>query len=144
MRSFCPDINVWIALSYDGHDHHRAAATWFAGLDEEIAYFCRLTQLGFLRLLTHPSVMRRDVRSQAEAWRAYDLLQSDPRVSFQGEGDAELLESGLRQLTTTGRSSSKQWPDAYLAAFGRMAGLTIVTFDRGLRNLSGSGSLLLS
>jgi uncharacterized protein len=144
MRSFCPDINVWIALAYEGHDHHRVAATWFAGLNEEIAYFCRLTQLGFLRLLTHPSVMRSEVRSQAEAWRAYDLLQSDPRVGFQGEGDAELVESGLRQRTSEGRSSSKQWPDAYLAAFGRTAGLTIVTFDRGLRSLSRSDSVLLS
>jgi uncharacterized protein len=117
---------------------------WFASLNEDIAYFCRLTQLGFLRLLTHPSVMRRDVRNQAEAWQAYDLLQSDQRVSFQEEGDSEQVESVLRQLTSAGRPSSKQWPDAYLAAFAWTAGLTLVTFDRGLRNLSGHGSILLS
>src|SRR5277367_6226120 len=107
MKSFCPDINVWIALAYDGHEHHRAAAVWFAGLNEEIAYFCRLTQLGFLRLLTHPSVMGGEVRSQAEAWRTYDVLQTDQRVSFQQEEDAGQVESGLRELTTAGRSSSK-------------------------------------
>lgn len=144
MRSFFPDINVWIALAYEGHEHHRAAAVWFAGLDGEVAYFCRLTQLGFLRLLTHPSVMGRDLRSQVEAWRAYDLLQSDERVSFHDEADAEQVESVLRRLTSGGRPSSKQWLDAYLAAFARSAGLTLVTFDRGLRNLSGNSSVLLS
>ena len=144
MKSFCPDINVWIALAYEGHEHHRAAAIWFAGLNEEIAYFCRLTQLGFLRLLTHPSVMRRDVRSQAEAWQAYDVLQTDERVAFQGEEDAEQVESVLRRLTSAKHSSSKQWPDAYLAAFARTAGLTLVTFDRGLRDMVGNSSVLLS
>lgn len=144
MRSFFPDINVWIALAYEGHGHHRAAAMWFADLDGDIAYFCRLTQLGFLRLLTRPSVMGRDLRSQAEAWRAYDLFQSDERVSFQEEANGEEVESVLRRLTSTRRSSSKQWPDAYLAAFARSAGMTLVTFDRGLRNLSGSDSVMLS
>jgi toxin-antitoxin system PIN domain toxin len=144
MRLFCPDINVWIALSYEGHEHHRAAAEWFASVDGDVAYFCRLTQLGFLRLLTHPSVMRRDVRSQAEAWQTYDLLQTDQRVSFQEEADAAQVESVLRRLTTTGRASSKQWPDAYLAAFARTVGLTLVTFDHGLHNLSRNSSVLLS
>jgi toxin-antitoxin system PIN domain toxin len=135
---------VWIALAYEGHQHHRTAAMWFAGLNADIAHFCRFTQLGFLRLLTHPSVMRRDVRSQAEAWQAYDVLQTDQRVSFQAEADADQVESVLRRLTSAGRSSSKQWPDAYLAAFARSAGLTLVTFDRGLRNLAGNSSVLLS
>lgn len=144
MKLFFPDINVWIALAYDGHQHHRTAATWFAGLNDEIAYFCRFTQLGFLRLLTHPSVMRGDVRSQAGAWQAYDLLHHDERVSFHAEEDGEQVESVLRRLTAAGRSSPQQWPDAYLAAFARSAGLTLVTFDGALRKLSGSNSLLLS
>jgi toxin-antitoxin system PIN domain toxin len=144
MRSFCPDINVWIALAYEGHERHRIAAVWFAGLNGDIAYFCRQTQLGFLRLLTHPSVMRGDVRSQAEAWQAYDLFRTDQRVSFREEENAAQLESVLRRLTTTQRSSSKQWPDAYLAAFARSAELTLVTFDRGLRSLSGNSSVFLS
>jgi len=144
MRSFCPDINVWLALAYEGHQHHRTAAGWFAELNGDIAYFCRFTQLGFLRLLTHPSVMGRDVRSQAEAWQAYDLLQTDECVSFQEEEDAGQVESGLRRLTSARRSSSRQWPDAYLAAFANCSELTLVTFDRGLRHLSGPGSVLLS
>src|SRR5437899_5410758 len=43
MSSYCPDVNVWIALTYRGHQHHLSANSWFATLDDETAYFCRLT-----------------------------------------------------------------------------------------------------
>ena len=143
MKSFFPDVNVWIALAYEGHQHHAPASAWFAGLNGEPACFCRLTQLGFLRLLTHPSVMHEDVRTQAEAWQAYDLFLRDERVSFQIEADVAPVESVMRRLTASNRAASKQWPDAYLAAFARAAGLTLVTFDRALRQMAGSGALLL-
>jgi uncharacterized protein len=144
MKSFFPDVNVWLALAYEGHQHHLSALTWFEELNRNTACFCRMTQLGFLRLLTHPSVMREDVRNQAEAWLAYDLLLRDERVSFQPEADPEQLESTLRKLTSNSRSSSRQWPDAYLVAFALTGELMLVTFDRGLHHMAGTGCLLLS
>jgi hypothetical protein len=48
-------LNVWVALAYEGHQHHESATAWFAKLNEETVYFCRFIQLGLLRLLTHPS-----------------------------------------------------------------------------------------
>jgi toxin-antitoxin system PIN domain toxin len=144
MKSFFPDVNVWVALVYQGHQHHSSALAWFDNLNGDVTYFCRLTQLGFLRLLTHPTVMRDEVRSQTEAWLAYDFLLGDERVSFQEETDPEQLESSLRRLTSIRRSSSKQWPDAYLAAFARTAGLALVTFDHGLHRMAANGALLLS
>ena len=143
MTSFLPDVNVWIALAYDGHQHHQSASSWFAKLDDNPVYFCRFTQLGLLRLLTHPTLMREDVRSQAEAWRVYDLFLGDDRVSFQAEPDPEEVGLVLRRLTSVRSSSSKQWPDAYLAAFARTAGLTLVTFDRALRGMAADSALLL-
>ena len=142
MRSYFPDVNVWIALAYEGHQHHASATSWFARLNRGPVYFCRFTQLGLLRLLTHPSVMQEDVRTQAEAWRAYDSFLRDERVSFHTEADPEQIESALRKLTSSGRSFSQQWPDAYLAAFARVAGLTLVTFDRGLRQMAANTILL--
>jgi len=143
MRSYFPDVNVWIALAYDGHQHHASATAWFARLNGGAVYFCRFTQLGLLRLLTHPSVMREDVRSQTEAWLAYDSFLQDERVSFHTEADPEQMDSVLRRLTSSGRSFSQQWPDAYLAAFARVAGLTLVTFDRGLRQMTAGNAMLL-
>ena len=142
MKSFFPDVNVWIALAYEGHQHHKAAANWFGRLEETV-YFCRLTQLGFLRLITHPAVMREEVRTQAQAWSDYDAFLGDERVSFHLEPDPQLFESILRRLTSAGRSSSGQWPDAYLAAFSRVAGLELVTFDRALRQMNPGATVLL-
>jgi hypothetical protein len=143
MNSYFPDVNVWVALAYEGHQHHAPAKTWFTKLDDGPVYFCRFTQLGFLRLLTHPSVMGEDVRSQKESWLVYDSFLQDDRVAFHIEAEPEQIELALRRLTSGGRSLSPQWPDAYLAAFARAAGLTLVTFDRGLRQMAAGNTLLL-
>jgi uncharacterized protein len=143
MHSYFPDVNVWLALAYEGHQHHESATAWFAKLNGETVYFCRFTQLGLLRLLTHPSVMREDVRNQTEAWETYDSFLQDERVSFRIEADPEPVESALRKLTSNNRSPSQQWRDAYLAAFARAAGLTLVTFDRGLRQMASGNTVLL-
>lgn len=87
--------------------------------------------------------MQEDVRNQTEAWQVYDLFLRDERVSFRIETDPEPVESGLRKLTANNRSRSQQWPDAYLAAFARAAGLTLVTFDRGLRQMAAGNTVFL-
>jgi len=143
MKFYFPDINVWLALAYRGHHHHASAAAWFERLGAEQAVFCRFTQLGFLRLLTHPAVMCDEVKTQQEAWKAYDQLAGDARVTFYPETEPERVEAVLRMLTTTSRFAPQQWPDAYLAAFARVAGLTLVTLDKALAKLAGGESLLL-
>lgn len=117
MKSYFPDLNVWIAMAYEAHEHHPSARQWLEHLDEGTLHFCRFTQIGFLRLLTHPSVMRENVKTQQQAWETYDLLQLDGRVSFLTEPDWSELELTFRNLTSGVRASPKQWPDAYLAAF---------------------------
>ena len=52
-KTLLPDINVWLALTFDSHIHHAAAKAWFDPLSDEVCYFCRLTQQGFLRLATN-------------------------------------------------------------------------------------------
>jgi toxin-antitoxin system PIN domain toxin len=114
MKSFFPDINVWLALAYRGHYHNTTAAAWFEQVEPGQAAFCRFTQLGFLRLLTHPAVMRDEVKTQREAWSAYDRLSSDARVTFYPETDPQRIEAALRALTATSKFAHQQWPDAYL------------------------------
>jgi predicted nucleic acid-binding protein len=61
--SLFPDINVWVALTYEGHVHHTTAATWFTGLPPDVTLtFCRFTQLGLLRLLTTAALMGDEVQ----------------------------------------------------------------------------------
>jgi hypothetical protein len=128
-----PDINVWVALTYEGHVHHVIARNWF----ESVAgsgrlFFCRFTQLGLLRLLTAEVVMGQDeVMTQEEAWGAYDLWLQDERIGFLDEPPE--IETPFRILTRSRRSAPKDWADSYLAAFAQSAQLTVVTFDQAFR-----------
>ena len=123
-----PDVNVWLALAFDAHFHHSAAKSWFDGLSNEICFFCRLTQQGFLRLATNPIVFGKDAMTLVEAWQAYDRFLSDPRVSFADEPPG--LEQPWRTLTQSQSFSPQVWNDAYLAAFAQAGNLNLVTFDQ--------------
>jgi uncharacterized protein len=143
MRSYFPDLNVWVALTYQGHRHYGAASSWLAGIVAGTVVFCRVTQVGFLRLLTNAAVMGDDVRTRRQAWSVYDALLEDSRVQFHTESDPDELERRFRSLSATNLSAPQQWPDAYLVAFAQAAGLTLVTFDRALGRLAGDDVLLL-
>jgi toxin-antitoxin system PIN domain toxin len=130
--SLFPDINVWVALTYEGHAHHQTTAAWFATLTPDVSLvFCRLTQLGLLRLLTTEAVMGDEVMTQPQAWDVYDRWQQDPRVEFQDEPTD--IEARFRALTRLRQPATKDWADSYLAAFATVGQLTLVTFDRRLR-----------
>src|SRR5437867_427637 len=100
MKSYFPDVNVWVALATGKHQDHAIAARWFDRLERGPVYFCRFTQLSFLRLLTHPTVMGDETKTQVEAWRAYDLLLDDERVFFHREPEAQELDGLFRRLTS--------------------------------------------
>jgi uncharacterized protein len=133
-RSFLfPDINVWVALTYEGHVHHIIARNWFASVaGSGRLFFCRFTQLGLLRLLTAEAVMGRDeVMTQEEAWGAYDLWLQDERIGFLDEPPE--IETPFRAMTRSRRSAPKDWADSYLAALATAAHLKLVTFDQAFR-----------
>ena len=137
-----PDVNVWFALTHEIHPHHRVARKWSDSLDDEaVAYFCRFTQLGLLRLLTNESAMGADVLTQFQAWEAFDAFVADPnnRIIEEPAG----LDPLFRQQTSSREAATKQWADGYLAAFAEAAQLTLVTFDRVLAGKA-KGAVLLT
>ncbi len=123
------DVNVWLALAFDSHRHHTSAAEWFSTAQNESCCFCRITQMGFLRLATTPRVMIDAALNLTEAWQAYESLYNDPRVVFADEPDE--LEPLWRAYTQHDLFSPKVWSDAYLAAFAHAADFEVITFDRG-------------
>ena len=139
--SLFPDINVWVALTYEGHTHHQPAADWYAELPPEATLvFCRFTQLGLLRLLTTAAVMGDEVMTQPEAWRAYDSWHKDSRIEFAEEPPD--VDAHFRALTRLRQPATRDWADSYLAAFAAAGQLTLVTFDRGLGARAQSAAIL--
>jgi toxin-antitoxin system PIN domain toxin len=132
--SLFPDVNVWLALTHDRHVHHPRAAQWLEGKEAPV-FFCRFTQLGLLRLLTNGQVMGADVLSQRKAWQAYHRWFEDDRVGFHDEPDSARFEASFEELSTRSHASTKLWADAYLGAFARTAGFTLVSFDQALRTM---------
>ena len=130
-RSFLfPDVNVWLALTWEGHVHHNVVRSWFEGLDPAARLgFCRFTQISLLRLLTTQAVMGPDVMTQVGAWGAYDQWSQDDRIYLLEEPAS--VESVFRAQSRRAISDSKGWADAYLAAFAIVAQMTLVTFDKG-------------
>src|SRR5437867_2517336 len=103
-----PDVNVWVALTYQAHVHHNAARGWLGSLRAEARlFFCRATQLSLLRLLTTEAVMGDEVMSQALAWETYDRWFEDDRVAFLAEPPA--IEQTFRAMSRFERPAAKDW-----------------------------------
>src|SRR5207249_2299983 len=130
-----PDVNIWLAVTFDSHSHHPAAKTWFDGLSGQVCYFCRMTQQGFLRLATNPQVFGVHALTLSQAWQNYDVFRSDPCVGYVGE--PANLELEWRQFTQRQTFSPKVWNDAYLAAFAKTSGFELVSFDKALAQYGG-------
>ena len=126
-----PDVNVWIALAAEGHVHHLPARKWFAKQPAASVAFCRITQMGLLRLLTNSSVMGRGPRTIVQAWDTFAQLRADRRSVIAVEPDG--VESAWRQLMTQAGVGPSSWTDACLAAFAEAHSFTLVTFDTGFQ-----------
>lgn len=141
-RSFLfPDVNVWVALTYRGHKHYAAARTWLDSVpnDSELC-FCRLTQLGFLRLLTTAAVMENKVLSQSEAWDLYDDWLENGHAAYVEEPPA--IELTFRSHSESGQAAPKDWADSYVSAFAQVSGFRLITFDQVLHRRT-AGAVLL-
>lgn len=136
-----PDVNVWIAMTFDSHPHHPVAKLWFDAITDELIFFCRMTQQGFLRLSTNPKVAEAHALTMTGAWQMYDEYLGDPRIGFAVESQS--LESRWRSFSQGGTFSPKVWNDAYLAAFAMAGSYELVTFDKGFARYSGLSHTLL-
>ena len=134
-----PDINVWVALAAIEHEHRVIAARWWASYKGSIA-FCRLSQLGLLRLLTTAAFMDGRPLSNRQALGVYDRFFEDGRVTFFSEMPE--TERQFRRHAATTTASPKLWADAWLLAFAQAAGGTLVTFDQALAERSSQCLLL--
>ena len=121
------DVGVWLAAVWGRHIHHPVTADWF-GKEADDILFCRVTQMGLLRLLSNPAIMGDDAVDRSQAWRTFDQLRADERVLWADE-PAE-LDAVWRAISARDDKSHKLWTDDYLAAFAQASEATLVTLDR--------------
>ena len=138
------DINVWLALSISAHTRHRKATDWFDASPGNTLYFCRYTQQGTLRLLTTKTVASlygRAPLTNRAALSAMSVLLDHERIQFAEE------PSGLYPKWCTyadaSTASPKLWMDAYLAAFAKVGGYSVITTDRAFKQYSGLSAIIL-
>jgi uncharacterized protein len=125
--TYLPDVNVWIALTAARHVHHRTASQWFKGLQDDGLAFCRVTQMGFLRLLTNKHVMQEEVMVPDHSLEGLSRTAVGPPNRLLGR--AELTPRGMGFVYAKPVDFAKSLADVYLCAFASAARLTLVTFD---------------
>ncbi len=70
--TYLADVNFWLAITFESHVHHASAKQWFEQLSlSDGCAFCRLTQQGFLRLVTNPKAFGDEAVTLVEAPLAY-------------------------------------------------------------------------
>jgi toxin-antitoxin system PIN domain toxin len=132
MTSYLIDINLWIAMTWGQHRHHREACKWMNSKPDARFLFCRFTMLGFLRLLTNQTVMGDDTLALSDALGLYDAWMEDPRVEFGVE--LRQTETLFRQALAPfgSQPATKAIADCYLVGFAEVNGASIATLDKAL------------
>jgi uncharacterized protein len=125
------DVGVWLAAVWGRHVHHPVAAEWFGKQSDDLA-FCRVTQMGLLRLLSNPAIMGDDAVDRSQAWRTFDQLWADERVLMADEPDE--LDAVWRAISARDDKSHKLWTGDYLAAFAQASDATLAALDSKLHS----------
>ena len=143
-KIFLPDVNVWLALVSMRHVHNRVAVEWLKQCGGGPLAFCRVSQMGLLRLLTNAHVMGVDVLRPGKAWRAYEDIMRDSRMRFMAEPNG--LDATWKSLmeASVSMAGPGAWMDAYLMAFAKVQGLHVVTFDRGFERFGDARTVFLA
>jgi toxin-antitoxin system PIN domain toxin len=124
------DVNILIAFLHARHSQSPAAVNWLERQVElHSVLICRVAQMGALRLLSHPVVMKGDVLSADEFWKGWDRMMEDDRFSLVAEPEG--FDRVWRQTTSKLAKGKNVETDAYLAAFARAGNWKLVTLDRG-------------
>ena len=139
---YLTDVNVVFPLLLSRHQHRDMALKWFDSTGAGDVVLCRLTRLGVLRLLCTAQVMGADVLQPKAAMEALEVLEADERVVLLHEPDG--LDATLKAFVDDCTTTPNLWTDAYLAAFASVAGLKLVSFDRGFSKFSGLDFLPLT
>ena len=113
------DVNALLAAIWATHANHSKVDAWVEG---RRLVTCPLTELGFLRISTHPKALNSTMTSARELLN--DFLERNS-VEFQA-ADLRALQS------KAANSNSNSVTDSYLAELAGSKGMKLATLDTGI------------
>jgi uncharacterized protein len=131
------DVNVLLALAWPNHQFHESAMRRLEADSCKWAT-CALTELGFVRLSSNPSVVGVS-KSPAEVAGLLSRMVADTKHAY-----LDLLPSPVsRQFLALWEKilGSRQVMDVYLLTLARANNATLVTFDTRIPAISDSSSV---
>jgi toxin-antitoxin system PIN domain toxin len=129
------DLNALIALIWAESEHHSAMSKWFATNKKQGWATCALTQAGFVRLLSQPTVTKPfggAAYSVAECALFLEQSLAHPHHQFLS---LDFAFSKARLACTGGLQGHRQITDAYLLTLAIENKMKLLTFDKGIRSL---------
>jgi toxin-antitoxin system PIN domain toxin len=129
---YLADVNVLVALTDEGHIHHKMVRKWFDASGYRDWGVCAFSEAGFLRVMTNPKLGSLSVE---EATRVLAALgkHAGHRIWPISEGWASLA-SPFRERVF----GHQQITDAYLLGLAVKENGVLVTMDKAIRSLAGA------
>jgi toxin-antitoxin system PIN domain toxin len=131
------DVNALVALAWDSHIHHAATRAWFAAHGADGWATCPVTESGFVRVSSNPTVLPSAIGIE-DARRVLALLRATGNHRFLVD-DVSMTDHDVPPLV-----GHRQVTDAHLLALARRHWVRLVTFDGGVRALGGADVELLT
>jgi hypothetical protein len=130
-RNYLPDVNILIALTDPEHIGHVSAIAWHRQIGTARLLLCPVTESGFVRLTTMPSVGGRQMSEALTRLRMIAALPNCKNLPI----DCSWLEL-VRPLTPR-LHGYRQVTDALLLGLAIRNGVVLVTLDRRIQALAG-------
>ena len=128
------DANALIALSWPKHEHHASVQRWFSRHAQRGWGSCAMTQAAFVRITSQPAFGGQS-KSIAEVT---DVLRHILAHSGHRLVPLDFAFDDTLRVCTGGIVGHRQVTDAYLLTAAMRAGMKLLTFDSGVRNLLAS------
>ena len=129
MKGYLLDVNVLIALAWPNHTQHSAAHKWFAGIQSAGWGTCMLTQLGFVRICSHPR-FEHHVSTQEALQKLLEIVATSGHEFWPEPENGyanKVFSKTLPEILTHG-----QVTDGYLATVAAFNNGKLATFDEPL------------
>jgi toxin-antitoxin system PIN domain toxin len=129
--AYLPDVNVLIAISDPEHAGHYAAAAWHLSIRTAAFLLCPITEAGFVRLRTKPSVGGESMSDSILLLRKVAALPNCESLPIEHSW-LELIQPLVPRL-----HGYRQVTDALLLGLAIRNGAVLVTLDRAIKALAG-------